>query len=292
MTPGPITKIVTDKVTALATSKTSSATITIAAGEKLNVLVGTDATGRTVTSVVFDSGAQALALKTAKNSLNSACRAELWELVAPSTGTGTITVTVSSSGLFAFIAWAVPNTAAGAGYTDATVTAAQTSTTPSISVTSAVGDLAIGCFVNKNTNSTATADASPVSEIAVVTSGSAAGTSHVRVWLLQETGAASTSPSGTYGGSRDWAAIGVNYNASTTSSRSLRHIRQQMQRGARNKARKVSRAWVVTLERGLARNATPAAGSGNGPYVTPPGTGLNRFHLRDRRRRNQLRRFV
>ena len=108
----------------------------------------------------------------------------VWELVGGSAGTGTVTATVSVSGNIAIIACVVSGAASGAGYRDTAQKTSGSSTTPSLSITSEAGDDALAFVGFRNTNSSWTADSSPVSELATITSG--AGTSHVRIALLRE----------------------------------------------------------------------------------------------------------
>lgn len=230
-----ISSTVTKGQTPTATTSTSASSITVASGQSLMLGVVTDGTSKTVTSATFNSGAQAFSLVDAQN-VSTTCRCEVWEIVAPTAGSGTITVNLSATALHAFIAAVVDGAEAGAGYRDAaTKTSATASSTPSLTVTSATNDLAIAFIGNINTNSTATADASPVSQVAVITSGT--GASNVRMWLLQETGAASTSPSGVYGGTRDWAAVGFNLNVLSAASGGGG--------GRLNRARRVA-SWYMT----------------------------------------------
>lgn len=197
------------------TTATTGTSITVAAGDKITVWVGTDASARTVTSVVFNSGAQNLTFVGAQNQ-SSTARCEQWEITAPSAGTGTVTVNVNTAGIYAFAAVVTSGAATGAGYRDVIVKIAANSNTPSLTITSEVNDLAIAGLAIKNTSSAFTADGSPVSTVANVASGT--GTSHVRLVVLAETGAASTSPSGTIAAARDWAMVGTNINIAPAAS--------------------------------------------------------------------------
>lgn len=230
-----ISSTVTKGQTPSGTTSTTASSITVASGQSLVLGVVTDAIARTVSSAVFNSGAQSFSLVDTQNQGSPGCRCEVWEIASPTAGTGTVTVNVNTSGLFAFIVAVVDGADAGASYRRDAVTTSGNSTTPSLTITSATNDLAIAFIGNINTTSTATADASPVSQVAVVTSGT--GISNVRMWLLQETGAASTSPSGVYGATRDWAAVGFNLNVLPAASGGGG--------GRLNRARRVA-SWYMT----------------------------------------------
>ena len=195
-----------------ATTVTTSSSMTLASGEKLVVGVITPANTTTISGVVFNSGAQSLTSVTNQTiSAGTSCNLHVWELVGGSAGTGTVTATASISAFLGIIACVVSGSASGAGYRDTAQKTSGSSTTPSLSITSESGDDALAFVGWRNTNGTWTPDSSPVSELATITSGT--GTSHVRISLLRETGAASTSPSGVISASRDWVAVGFNINA-------------------------------------------------------------------------------
>ena len=201
--------------TANSTSVTTSASITVASGDSLVVGIITGLNTVTVSSVTFNTGSPQSLSAVTNVAVSSSLRMEVWELAAPTAGTATVSATISTTVVVDIIAVCVSGAASGASYRDAAQTnSATASTTASINITSEVGDLALAFIGNRNTNSTWTADASPVSQLAVITSGT--GTTHVRLAALSETGAASTSPSGTYGATRDWGAIGFNLNAASS----------------------------------------------------------------------------
>lgn len=203
------------------TSVTTSSSITIASGDSLSVGVITAANGTTVSSVTFNTGSPQSATLVSAVPVSTTMRLEVWEITAPSAGTATVTAAVSLTGQCCIIAARVQGAASGASYRDAVQTNSGTaSSAPNVTIASAVNDLALAFIGNKNTNSTWTPDGSPVTQVVTpITSGT--GTSHVRLALLAETGAASTSPSGAYGASRDWAAIGFNLNIAGSSVAAL-----------------------------------------------------------------------
>jgi hypothetical protein len=204
---------ITSSATGFANASTlNTGSITVASGQKLVVGVCTAANTATVTSVTFNSGAQALSYVT-RQTLSTTCNVEYWEITAPSAGTGTVTVNISAAVQFCAIAAIVDSADSGAGYRDAATTSSGTSTTPSLTITSATNDLAVAFIGNRNTNSTWTPSDS---EVTVVTTGT--GTSHQRLSMLYGAGAASVTLDGVYGGSRDWCCVGTNINQVPTGS--------------------------------------------------------------------------
>jgi hypothetical protein len=211
------------------TTLTSGGSLTVASGESVIVGVVLNNTTQTVSSVTFNSGAQAATYRDRQDQ-STTTRVEWWEIQSPSAGTGTVTVVVSGASTICFIAAAINGAAAGAGFRDAITKAAGNSATPSATITSEVNDLVYAFVGNRNTNSTWVPDGAPVAEVAVVTS--ATGTSAMRISLLTETGAASTSPSGVYGGARDWAVVGANVNiAASASNTPINALRPSMNGG-------------------------------------------------------------
>ena len=207
---------------AIATTFTT-ASVTRAAGTVMVVTVGLVATSNTVVSVSFAGGAQSLTLLALKATGTTTLqnRVEVWELVGGAAETGTIVITTSASAVACWEVASVSGAVAGAGWRDAAVTDGNTATaTPSITVASAVGDLAMAAFTNRDSTKTWTTDASPVAEVsAPQTTGS--GSSNVRLALLTETGAASTSPSAVLGSSGSWSAVGWNVNVAAASSTNM-----------------------------------------------------------------------
>lgn len=205
---------ITHPATAQGTSSAatySTGSITVNAGETLTVAIA-NASNINVSSVVFNSGSQSLSLVSRK-AQSTTVQAEVWEITSPSAGSGTVTITNASVVLSAAIAFTSASADSGASWRDAAATATSgNGAAQSITVTSATNDEAIGVVAIKNTNSTWTADASPVGELIAGGVASGTGTSHVRVSVLTETGAASTSPSGSTGAARDWAMVGFNIN--------------------------------------------------------------------------------
>lgn len=255
-----------------AVTVTTSSSVTLAAGDVLVVGVLTPSNSTTVSGVVFNSGAQSLSsVDNQTINATTACNLHVWALVSGSAGTGTVTGTLSLAVNCAIIACVITGAASGVGYRDTAQKTSGSSTTPSLTITSEAGDDALAFVGFRNTNSSWTADSSPVSELGTITSGT--GTSHVRISLLRETGSASTSPSGVAGSSKDWVAVGFNINAATAGA-SPNRVRQAqaMLRAAANAHRQARAALLRTI----ANSAPLPRAFSNTLYGTAtPGTGLS-----------------
>jgi len=199
------------------TNSFSTGSVTVASGETLIVCVGVaSSSADDVTGVVFNTGTPQNLAQVSQIQFSSGSnggRIEVWELTSPTAGSATVTInTTGTPQIKGAVAIPVQGAVAGASWRDANVDASGLSTTPSVTVTSAVNDLSVAFLVYRNTTISFTADASPVSEINRWHSGNASSSSHCRIVLLTETGAASTSPSGTLGSSGGWGMIGFNVN--------------------------------------------------------------------------------
>ena len=270
----------------LVNTLTSAGSLTVVAGDTISVGVVTDSSTRSVTSVVFNSGAQSLSLVDTQTA-STTTRLEVWEITAPSAGTGTITVNLNGTSIFAFAATLHNGAASGAGYRDAAAkTSATASTTQSLTITSATNDLAFAYLGYKNTNGTWTADSSPVASLGSQTTGS--GTSHSRIAVLTETGAASTSPSSTTSASKDWCMIGFNLNLAGAGADPDR-VRQM--RASQRRQATAQRQRNMVLSTALAQNTPIARAVSNAAFGTAtPGTGLSGVGIDGRNAASRIRR--
>lgn len=192
----------------------TTGSITVASGNSLILGVEFSDSAAASVTATFNSGAQSFSAVDNQTSGNS--RLYVLEIASPSAGSGTVTVNWTTSCFAACVVVVVSGAASGASYRDTSAKASGNSTAPTVTITSETNDLALAFMGNKNTTPTFTADASPVSEVTRATSSS--GASHVRCVLLTETGAASTSPSGTIGSSALWSMIGANVNLAAAGS--------------------------------------------------------------------------
>jgi uncharacterized repeat protein (TIGR01451 family) len=203
LAPVPLPAITTDPTSSAFTSSAAlslSWSHTIGAGSNRLLLVGVSINaGTTVSSVTW--GAQALALVGAQNGQATQSRSEIWSLVAPASGTGTITVNMSAAAVFG---------AGGASFSgvDQTtplgtfVSAGNNSTTPTVTVTSAAGELVFDTLAARGDSLTATVGAGQT-QLWNYTTGSSPN--DVIGASSTEPGAASVTMSWTLAIGRSWA---------------------------------------------------------------------------------------